>query len=496
MNAILFFILCAQAASVIVWTLMRAERVNYFSALLAISFSGFAIPQLYGLLGSSESLPPGGLAKTLLMTNLCFAGAIIGFNLRVRPLNVLQWTCTPRALLFISALLTLIGAGCYFKITRLPEEMLNRGQWSGIVTVYNFFASALPCGLVVALYLALRKPSPAAIILVAISSLLILDRVIMGGRRSQAVILLLTVVLSLWFYKKKTIPRVLFVVFAIIGYFAVYSIADYRRAVMGEGKTYNSIFLGGGLGGFKNLSNINFLENSQRVAKEGSTEYEAAVFGIASTDENMRFDFGLSHWDTLVHHFVPAQFLGQDFKESLKFNLNRSEGSNSGYEKAGSTSEPGVVDAFRSFWYFGCLKFLLIGLLMRLLLTSALAGNLNCAFLYTIWMPSAIVIISHPIDFFLENIVHSVLLLGAAIFLVRIFQPSAILRRRLISRPSGYEGDPTTTLKPTTLVAKSRSRRLPRLVTRTIRSLPRFVANRHSHRSFGLMSRFNIQNKL
>ncbi len=445
MSWILFTILCAQTGGVIVWALLRAERINYFSSLFALTFVGFALPQLFGLLRGSETFPSGALVKTLLMANLCFACLILGFRVNAKPSKRFLWSYTPKGLLFISSFLTVVGGACYFKITRLPDDVLNMGQWSGIVTIYNFFASALPCGFVVALYLALKRPSAPILVILAFCSVLILDRAVMDGRRSQAVMLLLSVALALWMFKGKTIPRYLFIVSAIAGYFVVYSIADYRRAIIGEGKSFNSIFLGGGLSGFKNLSDIHFLENAGNVAKEGSTEYEAAVFGIAAADENMRFDFGLSHWNALVHHFVPAQFLGQDFKESLKFNLGQTSGS-SGYEKLGSTSEPGIVDAFRSFWFFGCVKFFLIGLLMRMLLVSGLAGNINLALFYIILAPSSIIIVSHPIDFFIENIIHSALLFGAAVLMLKLFYPSAIIegkasysrRRRQTAKPPRF----------------------------------------------------------
>ena len=474
-NAILLIILCAQAVWVIVWTLRRAERVNYFSALLAISLSGFALPQLFGLLQTSEALPPGALAKTLVMTNLCFACAVTGFSLRVRPLHVLQWTYTPSSLLFIGAFLTLLGAGFYFKITRLPAEMRDISEWSGIITIYNFFTFALPCGLAVALYLVLKHPTPAAKILVAIGTLLILDRAIMSGRRSQAVVLILTLVLSLWLFKRKTIPRLLFLSFAIIGCLVVYSIADYRKAVLGEGKGFNSIFMGGGFGGFENVAKISFMGNLQQVTKKGDAEYEAALFGIAETDQKMAFDFGMSQWDGLVQMVVPAQFLGRDFKESLKFNLNKSGGHAFTYEKGGAIAEPEILDAFRSFWYFGCLKFLLIGLLMRLLYTTALAGNLNCAFLYIILMPSALLVISYPIDYFIDSFVHSVLLMAGAILLVRTFRPSAIIRQRSVAMPSRCADEPTKSLT-TIRFAKSWPWQPPKRASQLISPLPRFVA--------------------
>jgi hypothetical protein len=426
MEWLLFYMLCAQAGGVILWALLRAERFNYFPLLTALSFCGFALPQLYGLLAMPQGLPPGGLVKTLAMANLCFGSVIAGFGFSARALNSLRWSYTAGSLLFISGLMTVVGSVFYWKISRLPAEELNT-QWSGAATAYNLFAATLPYGLVTSLYLVIKKPGVAAMLLLTLCSILILDRAIMGGHRSTATEYVLTIILSLWLFKGVTVPRPVFLGFVIAGSLVLYSIGDYRAAVVGEGKLYNSILTGGNFGAFKKTLEIPFAENMKQVAEQGGSEYRAAVFAIADADEKRRFDYGLSHWNEFVRHNVPAQLVGRGFQKSLMFNLPGPGANQFGFEKSGATSEPGIVDAFRSFWYFGCLEFFLIGVFMRLVLNSARAGSVSFAFLYIVLVPTALLIVSHPIDFFVQPVIHVTVFLGGAALLVRILQPSAIV---------------------------------------------------------------------
>ena len=144
-----------------------------------------------------------------------------------------------------------------------------------------------------------------------------------------------------------------------------------------------------------------------------------AVYEIADADKRKVFDFGLFNWDALIHNYVPAQLFGATFKNSLQFNIYGTTENAFGFEKAASTSQPGLVDAFRSFWYFGCIKFFIIGLIMRKLLAGALAGRVNYAFFYILLLPKSILIVTHSTQYFFSHLIHISIFLGTALFFAR-----------------------------------------------------------------------------
>ena len=102
------------------------------------------------------------------------------------------------------------------------------------------------------------------------------------------------------------------------------------------------------------IKNIAFLENLNRQLTAGGSELENAVYSIAAMDQTAEFDYGIFHWNTLVFNYVPAQILGDEFKQSLTIPLENTDTySLFGHTPSLGSTVTGMVDAFGSFWYFG-----------------------------------------------------------------------------------------------------------------------------------------------
>jgi hypothetical protein len=67
----------------------------------------------------------------------------------------------------------------------------------------------------------------------------------------------------------------------------------------------------------------------------------------------------------------------------------------------GST-ETGIADAFRSFWYFGALKFFVIAYVLARIYKGALAGNFVMQLLYMLMIVNGLHAITHNTNWFVS----------------------------------------------------------------------------------------------
>jgi len=380
------------------------------------AFCGLAVPQIIGTFKIPD-LPQDGLMDMLLMCILCLLALLVGFRwTRERPVFPMIQVSTGK-LLALSAVLSLVGGIGFFLLMRLPFEELNEGMWSGATVKYNFFSSACTYGFVISLYLYLRFRSIPGLLIAAANFLFMFDRAFVGGRRSAAVNLVLCIILSWWLFRKKTIPRIAVLVIMVLGSIFVNTISDYRQITL-KGDAFGSLFTGYSLPTLKNLSNIDVKGGFKRLENESGSEYVGAAYTIASQSKLGGYDFGLIHWNLLVDNYVPAQLFGQEFKDSCKINLRANE-NDYGYEKAKSTALPGIVDAFCSFWFFGFIKFLVIGAFMGAMMANAKRGNFLVGFIYILLVPHLLVLVSHPTQFFFLQIPYMVIFLLIPIYLLR-----------------------------------------------------------------------------
>ena len=86
------------------------------------------------------------------------------------------------------------------------------------------------------------------------------------------------------------------------------------------------------------------------------------------------YTFGLHFWNALVFGYVPAQWLGREFKDGLMINLT-DDTAQTGFTKSNGTCETGIGEAFMAFGYFGCVLFYALGAFMRWLWEGAMRNS-------------------------------------------------------------------------------------------------------------------------
>src|SRR5206468_7897811 len=111
--------------------------------------------------------------------------------------------------------LVLIGIWFDRLIDALPENAKG-SQWTGIVTIYGFFAAQIITGFAICLFCAMRYRYKICWFLAICASIIPLRAAILWGRRESTVLFLMTIMMALYFVKAIKVPRmiIIFLLFA------------------------------------------------------------------------------------------------------------------------------------------------------------------------------------------------------------------------------------------------------------------------------------------
>lgn len=410
MTESLIIIFAGICLGLIAWGMRGPGRFYEFPFLAGGTFTGFVLPQLIGL-RNNENLPDGALDKTLFMSILCASMCFAGYMWRCRPMGRMNWQFSETKLIRVSGLLVLVGAYFFFSISRLPEEVKEISTWSGLPVAYLFFAQVLGYGFAITFLLFARTNSRRALAIAIFAGLFYMDRIFLAGRRGVALEFVFVILLSLWFGRRFALPRPIVMAGLIFGVLALHSTGDYRAATVNEDESK-----------WTQIKNIAFVENLNGQLTAGGSELENAVYSIAATDQTAEFDYGIFHWNTLVFNYVPAQILGDEFKQSLTIPLENTDTySLFGHTPSLGSTVTGMVDAFGSFWYFGCLKFFIIGFVVRRIYAAALEGHFVAQIFYMLIITDALHSITHHTQWFVSPWVHMSIFLMPALYYARDF---------------------------------------------------------------------------
>lgn len=400
---------------------MRQDRMIQFPVLAAAVFLGWMLPQLMGLT-NHRFLPPGGLEKTIFMAILCLAAAWLGYTQNRRPAELFRWQFDPRRLLWGSAVLSLLGAFFFYQVSLLAADAIaeHGGAWTGIITIYVFLAKLLSFGMVIALILYLKKPSWPTLLILLFDLMFYLDRIIIQGRRGAMVELGLMLLMALWFQRRWLPPRWIMVTGLVMGVLVVNSIGDYRSTMLGSDRTT------WGGAGISQILEIDYVGNLRRLASgdEGFHDLMNAVMIIEAAEWVPNFDLGLSHWNGFIRAYIPGQWVGHDVKTSLMIDFGNSAYSEFGYIPRIGSTFTGLSDSFLSFWYFGAIKFFLIGLIMSRWYKAAVAGNIVAQMILMLTVTASLHAITHSTHWFFTVFVQLAVFLLPVFVLARMTQRS------------------------------------------------------------------------
>jgi hypothetical protein len=385
--------------------LVRPSRLYELPFLAGAMAFAFLAPQLPGV-ANDPTIPEGAYVKMMVMTMLCLGMLLVGWQGRNLPSRMMRLSFDEGRLLAVAAVMSGLGAIFYFQLSRLPGEVSIGVQMSGAPVMYLFFARLLNYGLAIAALCFVRRPSVAAGTILAVDMIFCLDRILVTGKRAEAVEVILIFALALWFQRRWVPPRSLVLAGVFVGTVLMSSMSDYREITRAQGSFDRG-----------SIASIDFAGNFRELLERGGPELRNAVQRVGQIDRSARFDFGAVHWNRLVFNFVPAQLVGHRLKESLRLPTPEPERD---YQPATGTTETGMVDAFLSFWYFGAVKFLLLGWAMSRIWASAMSGSAVGQIVYMLSIVPAMHAVSHVTDWVLQIWVHMLLFLAPALLLALV----------------------------------------------------------------------------
>ena len=302
--------------------------------------------------------------------------------------------------------LTAVGTVASIAVERAAANY-NGGLWTGRITIYDFFATLELPGAVIALTIALRRGGLVSWILAAVALTPPLEAVIFAGRRETAAYLLITIGLTLY-YRSRWVPsRYLIAAALIFATLIIPAIGKYRE-------------LAGKAGGAA-IAKIDLFNNFEHFTKKGEIlELRNAAMLIEQTEASGAYEFGTGYWDEIVWRYVPAQFLGREFKQNLMFHYDRMEQAEDlkqlGYTVSTGTTMTGLGDSFVQFGFAGCIFFCLAGILMRSLWIASLReGGIFAQLLYITTITSAMRAVTNQTTDFLPGLLFNVIFIGAAV---------------------------------------------------------------------------------
>ena len=354
-----------------------------FPFLAAAMFLTFVLPQIPGLVGDRFMPPDGALTRAVFFSWLCLVMCAAGWALGRQSGTGRDFSFSEGRLLAYSAVLSLTGAYFFHKFGQLDDDQRLRGFLTGTAVAYLFFAKLLTYGLAIALLCFARRRSWMALWIILFDGVFYFDRIVIAGRRGDAAELALMVALALWFQRRYVVPRFVVAVSLFFTVIGLLTAGEYR----------NATYYGGGRPDWQAVLNINPAENWRKLLREGGPEFRNLAFSLSYISENNAYDFGATHWNTLVHSYVPAQLIGSAHKES--FYIRTPAQYSLDYRPAPGTTPTGMMDAFSSFSYFGCLKFALVAALLAGIYTRAMRGNTVMQLLYMLSVMPAMLVVTH-----------------------------------------------------------------------------------------------------
>ena len=414
MNEVLLVILLAQCLALFVAGLSGRGRIYEFPFLIAVVVLGWAVPQLIGLT-NDPFLPPGALAKTLVMTNLCVAMTWVGFNRPTSPMTFGADRLDTRRIAAASLVLSLVGAYFFYKISVLSAQFAdNNHQWTGIAVAYDFFSRVLTYGFVLALLVYLRTRSRLALAVLLFDSIFYFHRIFIAGRRWGMIEFTIALGVGLWLYRRIIPPRVAIIAGLVGGVLVVNGIGQYRALSLDPNGAR-----------WSDLGKLDLVGNFTHILENGSWELHNATLSIEAVDRRSSYDYGAFNWNMLVFNFVPSQIFGERFKKALRIDTGTVEPAYQEFQYTpyNGTTMTGMYDSFRSFSYFGCLKFFIIALLLRKLYNGAWSGDLGSQAFYIVLTGPGVQAITHHTQFFFSVFVHMALFVIPVLWLSRTSPP-------------------------------------------------------------------------
>lgn len=415
------------------WSFQKTIRLYQFPFLMAIAFLSYIVPQFYALIKDPYPVHENYVDLTIFLTILCIILFLYGYRTNDKDIRIINYKQnnnlpgiqTDERILYIGIIYTIIGFLCNIAIGGVDIEQQKVSQWSGILTVYAFLQRLLYVGFSINLHFALKKNYFFYWLMLGISAFWPIFKFLFYARRTEAVIYITITLLSLWFNKGYIANRKFIFIATIMGLFFINSVAVYRRELSQVGIGYSNWQDFFGFDWFnswlttvqkvdwwKETTKFFQLSNTESytsISHSSETKYAASVIQI--TNETKELGYGKLFWNRLVFGFIPAQFLGDGFKQSLFISVNESLQERVFKYFSLQTYQTGYVmpimgELFSEFWFFGFFICYFIGKRFKQLWLSAnKEEKISIQILYSIALAFSVSLCIGGLSSYLYNLV-------------------------------------------------------------------------------------------
>jgi len=398
------YLLTGICALIVVWGMIKVERIYQFPFFMASMVITFILPQVSALINNPGAATQNMIVQGLIMACLCTSMCWVGYNFppNRKLLYKLQIPLDNRKLLQLGIFLTAIG-WIFSIFTGQAASTLEAGkQWTGPATIFAFFSQVIYLGFAILLIQLLNKPSIINIIGTIIAGLPIVQTVL-AGRRQPTMTFLIIIGVSFWFKFKLTPPRWLIIIAIIAGLYIIPLVGSLR------GGFWNLIFQQD-WETLKTSAELSF----DQLQKGGTLELRNAVLVIDAATVSGKYEYGAGYWNAFVFQYFPGQIFGFDLKQSLQFDLQRQQNlSQYGYAFPLGSTWTGIGDSYLQFSYFGALLFALMGSFFKTLwIASYQQKSLFATLLMMSLISPAMLAITHGTERFIQELIFQIIVIN------------------------------------------------------------------------------------
>jgi hypothetical protein len=417
MTDLLFWGFILLLGYALVGVLGKPEKIYEYPYFMAATFAIFILPQAVSLHRFPGPAPEQAVQAAFLMSGLCLAVCLVGHRLFAsRPLRSCIPVTVDEGRLFHGGLaFVACGIGFSYVLSHTEVQTSEMGGWTGPATIYGFFQQLCYPGFAICLTLALRRPTLTLLSATLLACIVPVQSLIYG-RREPAALFALTIGLTLYFQMRLRPARWLMLILIIAAALAIPATATYRRFQIQND--------------WESVRQIDPVENFKEFLNQESVlELRNAAMLIEATRRSRDYQCGAGYWNHLVFRYVPAQLLGQNFKQSLMLHslsdgVERELAGMDYVNPAGSTVT-GMGDAFQQFGYWGCLFFAGLAVFFQRLWRAAM--HPRALFTQLLYMQSctcAMRALTHWTLDFLPGLLYNAIFLGAALLYAASTQKS------------------------------------------------------------------------
>lgn len=377
-------------ALIAIWGLFDGRRIFEYPVGVSLLFIAWIIPQAIYIENSGFSQRyDGHIAWVYMVACLVFltAGFYVGKNRRRgarqrSPLSLEAYDLN--ALAYGTFALIGFGALCMFLMMREAATQNLGNRWTGISTAYALGSQTVFYGFALAFLLYGRTKNKLFLVAMAACFFIFLPAITIGVKRNVIFEVVFILGAGWFFMYRRAPPRIVVISVLLLGTVLVHQVGAVRQFIQdGRGSVVDAVNEGV------------LFERFEYFNLQKAREIEQAVFDIYVTHETLELEGGVEYWNRVVHQYVPAFLLGQEFKDSLKAQSNVAS-ERIGLDRiewAGAT-RTGFSDTFRSFWILGVGVFFLIGYGFGWTYQVALAGSIWGQFYYLILLNDGLVAIT------------------------------------------------------------------------------------------------------